>query len=234
MRPLALLLTLVFLFPGVSFANPIVYDQGQQPSKMLWKKVTVHVGRMVSNVEGTYRFQLKKEDHPESPYTHVTVWLPILLPETHGAAFNADEIAYEKKYGSPVVRLGGRTFPITSWHDISRTDEPDFNVSLPKNWYVASYYCDVPIKWLKDEYELQISYSQPHFAGDVVGYVPFRPPGNGGTSRICFQATKGSQVRKASWLGQLFRARDSLEVRPVHRQMIRVQSIPVRKDAPSS
>jgi hypothetical protein len=227
-------LLVLLVIPCLALANPIVTDEGQRPSEMLWEKVTVHVGRMVSKVEGTYRFRLKNEAHPDRPYTHVTVWLPIILPETGETVFRADEIAYEKKYGSPDVSLGGRKFAISSWHDISRSDQPEFNVSVPKNWYIASYYCDVPIKWLKPEYELQISYSQPHFAGDIVGYIPFRPPGNGGTSRIYFEAATGSQVRKDSWLAPFFRAHDFLEFRPVNRQMIRVQSILARKSKSAS
>jgi len=233
-RYLARIFGIVLFLTGIANANPIVIDEGQRPSAMLWETVTVHVGRMVSKVDGTYRFRLKNEAHPDGPYTHVTVWLPIILPETGGTAFRADEIAYEKKYGSPVVSLGGRKFPISSWHDISRTDQPEFNVSVPKKWYIASYYCDVPTKWLKPEYELQISYSQPHFAGDIVGYIPFRPPGNRGTSRICFRAATGSQVRNDSWLAQFFRAHDFLEFRPVDRQMIRVRSILARKSESTS
>jgi hypothetical protein len=218
-------LLVLFAVPRLGLANPTVTDSKQRPSTMLWEKVTVHVGTKVSKVDATYRFRLGHDEHPPVPRDHVTVWLPVLMPD-------GDEKSYEKQFGSPVVRLAGKKFPVEAWHDISRDDRPVYDFRPPRSFRdmeIASYYCDIPLRSLKPEFELEISYDQPHAAGDIVGYVPFRPPGNHGTSRIVFQAETGFLVRKPSWLAPFTKARQSLEFVPKPNCLIQVQSISLGK-----
>lgn len=211
--------------PQLALANPTVTDTKQRPSTMLWERVTVHVSTKVSQVDGVYRFRLGRDDHPSEPRDHVTVWLPVLMP-------GGDYQQYEKRYGTPVVKLAGRQFPVHTWRDISRDDQPEYHFLPPKRFRemsFGSYYCDIPLRLLRSEYELEISYRQPHAVGDVVGYIPFRPPGNHGTSRIIFQADRGLLVRKPAWWAPFTKAQQSLEFVPEPDRLIQVQAVSLGK-----
>jgi hypothetical protein len=102
----------------------------------------------------------------------------VLLPKG-GAA------AYEHRYGTPTVTIGGRAFPAKAWENFY-SDILPAQVRLPKGWQFAVYEAKIPLSAVARKFDASIHYVQPNFPGHIAGYVPIHPPEPAGKSKIVF------------------------------------------------
>lgn len=213
-----------FLVAHGAQANPLAIDRAARPIRMVAEDVQVEVGEGLSRVKGSYVFQQGEDDWPAVRDTHVVIYVPVLLP--------ADDRTYEENHGTPVVTAGGRRISTFIRNDLSTGNEPR-EVPLPKGWRMQIFECEVPLAGLggnigspegdRGNFEVEVEYVQPHFAGNTSAYVPLAPPDKGGTIR--FVAAPGRTLKPVGVLSGLAPARAEITVRPRDRKLIRVRVV---------
>jgi hypothetical protein len=226
LMPKLLLVTSVAL--GHASANPIVVDPERRPTTMTSERVSVSVGQGRSLVTGEYSFQQLSATKPSGRHRHVTVFVPVLLAQGRGGAES-----YESRYGAPRIRVGGRLYLAKAWQDITLEGAPA-SVDLPRDWYAQDYVCNVPLRYVGKNFDVKVEYVQPHFAGDIVAYIPIEPPRDPKASQIEFVAKPGRKLRVVSPFSFLSPAEDNLRVTPKHRKPIRVRSTPSERSRESN
>lgn len=205
---------------GISSANPIVMDDRVRPITMIAEEVRVLVGAGESKVTGVYRFRLGEPYAGMRADAHVNVHVPVLMPVS---GTQSSGVAASK----PVVRLGKRELP-----EVEREKPLPFGhlnfVDMPRSWRMEFHLFQIPTRSMGKEFEIEVAYTQPHFAGDVSGYVPMNPPRQSGASRVVFVAESGRKLKHPGGLGWFSKTHDSLLFVPVDRKLIRVRSVPGR------
>ncbi|WP_265595652.1 hypothetical protein [Verrucomicrobium sp. BvORR106] len=191
-------------------ANPMVYDDGKLSSTMIHEDVTISVGAGKSQVKGIYRFKLDATSTGEkiSKDTLVKILVPVFEPPKQIASSKVE----------PFITVGARIYRAKKWYGLAIP---------PPDWYLQTYVCEVPLRFLGNEFEATLSYVQPHFDGDIVRYLPLRPPLDSQACRIVFIADEGRALRPKSRWAWLIKAKTRLQFTPKDREMIQVQSIPV-------
>lgn len=191
-------------------ANPMVYDDGKLSSTMIHEEVAISVGAGKSQVKGICRFKLDTTSTEEkiSKDTLVKILVPVFEPPREGAQSAAE----------PFITVGARNYRAKKWNGLAVS---------PPGWYLETYVCEVPLRYLGNEFEATLSYVQPHFEGDIVRYLPLRPPLDSNAGRIVFIADEGRALRPKSRWSWLIKAKTRLQVTPKDRVLIQVQSIPV-------
>ncbi|WP_050030275.1 hypothetical protein [Verrucomicrobium sp. BvORR034] len=190
-------------------ANPMVYDDGKLSSTMIHEEVTIAVKAGKSQVKGVYRFKLETTSTEEkvSKDTLVKILVPVFEPPQQGAHSAVD----------PSITVGKRIYRAKKWNGLSIP---------PPDWYLQTYVCEVPLRYLGNEFEATLSYTQPHFDGVIVRYFPIRPPLDSQAGRIVFIADEGRALRAKSRWSWLNRARSRLQFTPRDRVLIQVRSEP--------
>ena len=214
-----LLFTITLATATVS-ANPVVIDSKRQPTTMTREKVVVSVGAGRSIVTGVYSFKLIPGASARRTDDHITIFVPVLLPNTNGSAQ-----AFAARCGLPSVRIRGRKFSGKEWNDI-RLDGSPAEVNVPRGWYMALYVYNIPRQYVGQAFDAEISYIQPHFPGDIVGYVPLRPPRDRDSSLVHFAAQPDRRLRDLSGTQLFSLPTESLRIIPKDRVLIRVKSLP--------
>jgi hypothetical protein len=188
---------------------------------MLTEEVRVQVGAGESKISGVYTFRLEEYQFgtgfwKESPDSRVRIYVPVPLP----SGKSADHSARHR----PVVRLRGRQIPGVEKTTLPYGERMEF-VKLPKGWFMQFYLFEIPARSLGKRFEITVDYVQPHFSGDIVGYVPFDPPREPGASRIRFEAGEGRTLEKAGGISLFSKRMDVLEVKPENRKLIKMRSV---------
>jgi hypothetical protein len=149
-----------------ALANPIAIDADRRPMVMRSERVDIVVGAGKSRVNGVFQFQ--QESPISDKQKHITLFVPIFLPETITAR------RYDALFGAPRVEgFPGRAFSAVDWNDIHLEGSPE-SVPLPRGWSMQLYVCNVPLRILGGTFEAKISYVQPHLPNDIAAYVPIR------------------------------------------------------------
>lgn len=195
-----------------AIANPIVIDPERRATTMLAEDVAITVDRDASSVSGRYVFQQEKDVWPEVLDSHVSIYVPVLLPKG-GAA------TYEHRYGTPTVTIGGRTFP-TKASEYPYVDSLPTQVRLPKGWGFAVYEAKIPLSAVARKFEADIHYVQPSFSGHIAGYVPIHPPEPAGKSKIVFVPANGHALRPTGLLAIFRRPVDRIEFTPQDQKLV--------------
>jgi hypothetical protein len=198
-----------------ALANPTVLDDERRPVAMLSENVMVTVGAGKSLVNGQFRFQ--QEPPFARKHTHVTIFVPIFLPD----ALTAER--YVASNGSPRVEIAGRSFVAVRWDDITLEGSPD-EVRLPRGWRMEIFVCNVPLRNVSPGFDVTVTYTQLHFPRDIVGYVPIRPPLDRKSCQITFSSEKGREVSPMSWFPPFSSGKHLLQFTPRDRKLIQVQS----------
>ena len=221
MRLIPRLLLVSSIALGRVSANPIVVDPERRPTTMISEKVSVSVGQGSSLVMGEYSFQQQQPATKRGGrHTHVTVFVPVFLAQGQGGAES-----YESRYGAPRIGIGGHLYVAKAWQDITLEGAPA-SVDLPVDWYTQVYVCNVPLRYVGKNFDVKVEYVQPHFAGDIVAYIPIEPPRDRKASQIEFVAKPGRKLGLVSPFAFLSSSEDSVRVTPKHRKLIRVRSLP--------
>lgn len=199
-------------------ANPIAINPSRRLVAMTAENVTITMQTGTSQVEGRYTFELQKDDWPQDADTHVIIFIPVLLPTDAG----------RQKDPAPRLRLGSRSFLGSIRNDLAPEGAPRSVEGLPKGWFLCNYEVIIPRHLLKQAFTVEVSYSQPHFPGNICGYVPVNPPKSPGTSRIRFVAGTGVALKPLGWLWRLpWRSSAAcLDFVPEDRRLICVRCVP--------
>ncbi|PTX98681.1 hypothetical protein DB345_02905 [Spartobacteria bacterium LR76] len=195
-----------------AIANPIVVDPEQRLTTMLAEDVIITVDRDESSVSGRYVFLQQKDVWPEVRDSHVLIYIPVLLPKG-GAA------AYEHRYGTPTVTVGGKTFPTKIGED-PYADLPPIQGRLPKGWGFTIYEVNIPLSAVARKFEASIHYVQPNFPGHIAGYVPIHPPEPAGKSQIVFVPANGHALRPTGLLATFRRPVERIEFTPQNQKLV--------------
>ncbi|HSJ00848.1 MAG: hypothetical protein ACAI34_16975 [Verrucomicrobium sp.] len=202
-------------------ANPLMLDEGNKPVTMIHEDVTIAVGAGKSLVKGSYQFKFDVEGTPgrkDKEAKHVTIFVPVFERYKNSPESIED----------PVIIIGKRTLRAKVWNDLALEGTP-MAPSLPPGWSMNAYVCEVPLRYLTKEFQMHLSYVQPHFEKDVVGYVPLRPPLDSKASRIVFIADPGRTLRSKSRWAWLHKSKARLQFTPKDRELIQVKSLPAPK-----
>lgn len=202
-------------------ANPIAIDGERRHAEMLSETVEIFVGADRAQVRGQFRF---RQQAPFSKkHTHVTIFVPVLLPP------GLSDKDHASRFGLPCIEVSQRKFFAEPWNDISLAGSPDSVGNLPKGWSARLFVCQVPLRGLRETFDVTVSYVQPHLPHGVSAYMPVRPPRDERACTIRFSADKGRTLRRPSFFSAWSRAQQVLEFTPKDRVLIQVKSIPVRK-----
>jgi len=178
----------IFALPLIAaMGNPLAVDPERRPTTMLAEDVIITVNRDESSVSGRYFFQQEKDVWPEVRDSHVSIYVPVLLPKG-GAS------AYEHRYGTPTVTIGNRTFPTKASEDFYADILPT-PVRLPKGWGFTVYEANIPLSVVARRFETSVRYVQPNFPGHIAGYMPIHPPNPAGKSQIVFVPANGHALQ---------------------------------------
>jgi hypothetical protein len=200
-------------------ANPIAVDTSRRMATMIAEDVRVLVGAGESKVSGVFKFRLEEPSAlGEDADARVRVYVPVLSPRDGIAS---DVVADDR----PIVRMGRHQITGVAKNSLPYGDKMEF-VKLPKGWLMRFYRFEIPARFAGKQFEIAVSYVQPHFPGDVAGYVPLDPPSEPGVARITFEAAKGRALKRIGGLNLFPRPLNRLEVAPQNRKLIRVRSIP--------
>jgi hypothetical protein len=199
-----------------ALANPIAIDAERRSIAMRSERVDVVVGAGKSRVNGVFRFQ--QEPPITNKQRHITIFVPILLPDTLTTR------RYDGLFGSPRVEVSGRGFSAVAWNDIQLEGSPE-SVPLPRGWSMRLYVCNVPLRILDGSFDAKVSYVQPHFSNDIAAYIPIRPPQDETVCLVVFSAEPGRKLRQVSGVSFLSSKKDTLQFAPRDRKLIRVQSL---------
>lgn len=203
-----------------SGANPIAVDGTRRPISMIAEQVDVAVRKGSSLVRGVYTFQQEKDDWPQEKDTHVTFYIPVLV----GPKAQPDS--------SPRVVARGRSYAPHIRNDLSLGDYPDFTPrGLPHGWDMQVYECEIPLAALKNPFTVTVSYTQPHFPGNVAGYVPIKPPTKPGAGTITFRAEPGYSLKPFRSRFFFHPSYAKLDFVPENGELIRVQCVTLLKGA---
>lgn len=203
----------VFALPlFAAMENPIAVDPERRPTAMLAEDVVITVDRDVSIVSGRYVFQQEKDVWPEVRDSHVSIYVPVLLPKG-GAS------AYEHHYGTPTVTIGGRTFPTKAGEDTYADNLPT-PVRLPKGWGFTVYEANIPLSFVAQKFEAGVRYVQPNFPGHIAGYVPIHPPDPAGKSQIVFVPANGHALRPTGLLAIFRRPVERIAFSPQNQKLV--------------
>jgi hypothetical protein len=204
-------------------ANPIAIDTSRRTATMIAEDVRVMVGTGESKVSGVYKFRLDDTPWETSANARVRIYLPV--PLARGGSASDDSATAQDR---PIVRLGRRQFTSVEKETLGYGDKME-SVKLPKGWLMRFYLFEIPVRYfVAREFEITVDYVQPHFPGDIVGYVPLNPPRDPGAARIRFEAAKGRALKPAG-LRLFSKPMDSLEVQPLNRKLIQVRSVSKRE-----
>ena len=209
----ALLVT--FVSPQI-LANPIAVDSTRIPITMINEKVDISVRQGSSEVNGVYVFQQGKSYWPGKE-THVIVFVPVLQPLTkHRVSHEAPKVSVGKIQIKEQIR-----------NDLALEDTPRSVAGLPRGWFMRMHEYSIPLRYLKNTFSIQVSYTQPHFPGDISAYVPISPPREENSS-ITFRAESGCALKPyRKGLFSLFDpAVSSVTAVPENRTLIRVKCVP--------
>ncbi len=216
-----LLETTILLILGLPFfaaiANPIAVDPERRPTTMLAEDVIITVNRDASSVSGRYVFQQEKDVWPEVPDSHVSIYVPVLLPKG-GAS------AYEHRYGTPTVTIGGRTFPTKAGED-SYADILPTPVRFPKGWGFTVYEANIPLSVVAQKFEACVRYVQPNFPGHIAGYMPIHPPDPAGKSQIVFVPANGHALRPTGLFAIFRRPAEQIAFSPQDQKLVTVRFV---------
>lgn len=203
----------VFVLPlFAAMGNPIAVDPERRPTTMLAEDVIITVDRDASSVSGRYVFQQEKDIWPEVRDSHVSIYVPVLLPKGGVAA-------YEHRFGTPTVTIGGRTFLTKASEDPSADGLPT-QARLPKGWGFAVYEANIPLPAVARKFEAGIHYMQPNFPGHIAGYVPIHPPEPAGKSKIVFVPTNGHALRPTGLLTIFRRPTERIAFSPQDQKLV--------------
>ena len=220
MRLLAIGFVVVFMSCH-AVANPIAIDGERRHAEMLSETVEIFVGADRSQVRGQFRF---RQAAPFSKkHTHVTIFVPVLQPS------DLSDKDYATRFGSPCVEASGGKYFAEPWNDITPDGAPGGTAKLPKGWSERLFVCQVPLRALRETFDVRVCYSQPHLPHGVSAYIPVRPPRDERACTIRFSADKGRTLRRPSFFSAWSRTQPVLEFTPKDRVLIQVKSIPVRK-----
>ena len=200
-------------------ANPIAIDGERRHAEMLSETVEISVGADRSQVWGQFRF--RQEAPFSKKHTHVTIFVPVLLP----VGFSDKD--YATRYDLPSIEVSGRRFVAEPWNDISLAGSPDSVGNLPKGWSSRLFVCQVPLEGLRETFDVKVSYVQPHFPHGMSAYMPVRPPRDERECSIRFSADKGRALRRKSLFSALASNEQVLVFTPKDRVLIQVKSVPV-------
>ncbi len=205
----------LLLFGGTILANPIAVDSSRRPIAMTAENVDIRVQSGASTVQGTYTFTQQKDDWPSVDDTPVIIFVPVFLPISND----------NFRHDPPMISLGTKKFEGQIRNDISLHDTPAPDTDLPNGWYLAIYECSIPLEFIDQSFSIQVSYTQPHFKGDISGYVPLNPPDSTSNSAITFHADPGFALKpyKKSIFGQ--RSYPTIEFKPEDQRLLRVRCI---------
>lgn len=220
MKLLFLTFTVWLLFIGPLQANPIAIDPGRRLIAMTAENVTITMQPGTSLVQGLYTFELQKDHWPEDADSHVIIFIPVLLPADAG----------RQKNHAPGLKLGNRSFLGSIRNDLAPQGAPMSIEGLPKGWLLCNYEVTIPLHLLKQAFTVEVSYSQPHFPGNICGYVPVNPPRSPGASRVRFVAGTGVALKRQGWRWRLPWSSSAacLDIVPEDRRLICVRCIPQR------
>lgn len=220
LSPLGAFLTMVITLSLPSLkANPIAIDSSNRPTTMTAEKVLVSVGKDHSTVRGSYTFRQEEDDWPHVKDTHVTVYVPVLVP-TKGVT------EYERQFGTPAIWVRGKKFTCDINNDLSSGREPK-SPELPRGWHMRSYEAKIPLNLVGKTFKLDITYTQPHFPRQKVGYVPLLPPKDTSNSDIVFEATAGHLLRREARFPAFQPKHERLSFKPEDGKLLVVQSVDV-------
>ncbi|MGH8045704.1 MAG: hypothetical protein ACREKL_00535 [Chthoniobacterales bacterium] len=205
-------------------ANPVAIDSSRRPVTMTTEKVLITVSPGRSEVQGTYTFRQEKDDWPAEADTHVIIFVPVFESRRSDIP----------PASPPVITVGGKKFTGRFRDDIALDGTPCSSVKLPKGWHMAIYEASVPLELIAQTFTIAVSYTQPHFEGDISGYVPIDPPKSKGASVVTFRAAPGYALERvgARLFGQP--SFPAIEFTPQDRQLIRVRCVKPRGQAPAS
>ncbi len=213
------LLVLLLALAHDARANPIMWSPSFEPATMVQESVQVEVGAGESKVTGTYRFRINLWSPLPHPGSRLRVTVPVLLPpEPKGAT--------GRQADPPTVSASSREYATT------RQKEPPFGyglrgVPLPPGWTLAMYECHIPVREEDGELEIRLAYTQPHFPGDIAGYLPVDPPTARHAATVTFTAAPGRVLQPVTRWARLFpHSRSTLTVKPANLRLIQVKSLP--------
>lgn len=202
-------------------ANPIAIDEERRRAEMLSETVDISVGGDRSRVSGQFRF--RQEGPFSKKHTHVTIFVPVLLPP------GLSDKDHASRYGLPCIEVSQRKFFAEPWNDISLEGAPGRTAALPKGWSQRLFVCQVPLQAVRETFDVRVTYLQPHLPHEVSAYIPIEPPRDEQACLIRFSADKGQSLRRASFFSVWSRTQQVLEFTPKDRVLIQVKSVPARK-----
>jgi len=200
---------------GSLAANPLFIDDAARKAAIVAEDVKIVAGEKSSEVTGVYRFRLLPDEWRDVPDDHVTIALPVLVPLKGDAESEV----------RPVLKTAGRVFQ-PEGEDVGRGDAPE--IRPPRGSSLRMFYFNVPMRYVRSNFDVEIHYTQPHLGGEVVSYLPVKPPVKSeATARITIVSVpgwnlippKGPQLEKIS--------PREIVVRPEDKKLIAVR---VRKD----
>lgn len=214
------LLAAFVIFSGVrALAYPSTVDSTRRPVPLIADTVEILIGKDISQVNALYKFRQENNSRQEKRVAHVRIFIPFLLPE------NA-EADYVRQHGFPIVSIDGVPFERRMWNDFPREVDLTANVAgLPRGWSLIVYQYDLPVRALKKEFTVSVSYAQVNFPGSVVAYVPIHPPKEKDAALVTFHAPEGVALKAYKRRFFFQKSFPKLEFIPRDRKLIRVQIV---------
>ena len=142
-----------------------------------------------------------------------------------------EQLQYErwKAGGTPIATVGERVYSSIVGYPGDMPESLKVQDQLPVGWKLVSCtFNAIPFDASKNQVRVHISYTQPHFPGNVSAYLPILPDNIAKTNYlITFQAQEGVRFAPVAPYDAVSQPSDTnLSVRPANLQLLKVQVVP--------